>query len=516
MRLRISLAVAALAAGLAVAGAPGEPGPAAAAAPGAAPPNIVVISADDQALSSFNRELMPRTFHKLIDRSTEFRSAIVSTPLCCPSRATFLSGQYGHNNGVLVNNYAFLLEKQNILPAWLQEAGYTTAHVGKYMNKYSAFQPSPESAPAGWDFWRTNLGAPKYFDFTLGEDGKVVEYRGKDNYLTNVLSVHALELARTMPEPFYLQVDHYAPHESASEENGGFARGCEGFASQSHPAEFRRFRNLRVPRPPSFNERDISDKAPARNLPRRFNERGETLLNRQYRCMAASVYGLDRAVAFVIEELTRRGVFDNTLFVFWSDNGFMFGEHRMFGKGVPYDASLRVPLVIKAPGARLPNRVDFPVSNVDLAPTLIDYAGGQPCVGTACRRLDGRSLKPLIEGQAPEWAPGRTLLFESDPVPRAHKLGGGAVKGGSSFFCAYAGLWDAKHSYVHSVFQNKRTRECEQKIERKMFDLEADPWQLRALGPKQAKAKRLYWDRLLLERLHCSGFDGAGGAPPCP
>lgn len=509
MRAGITLLRAAALAGMFIAGAAGHQSAAAAMSP--AKPNIVVISADDQALSSFNRELMPRTFHKLVDRSVNFENAIVATPLCCPSRAAFLTGQYGHNNGVLVNNYAFLRDKQSILPAWLKEAGYTTAHVGKYLNKFALFEPKPESAPTGWDFWRTNVGGPTYFDFTLGEDGRLVSYSGRDNYLTNVLSVHALELARELPEPFYLQVDHYAPHESGT----GFARGCEGFASQSHPAEFRRFRNLRVPRPPSFNERNTRDKARGRNFPSRFGRKGRSRLTGQYRCMAASVHGLDRAIAFVIDELTRRGIFDETLFVFWSDNGFLFGEHRMAGKGVPYDGALRVPVVIKPPGSKLPRSVEAPVSNIDLAPTLTDYAGALPCAGGVCRQFDGRSLRPLIEGQNPAWSQNRPLLFESDPAPRARKITGGPVKGGSTFFCAYAGLWDAKHSYIHSVFQNKKKRACENRVDRSLFDLERDPYQVRALGSRKAARKRREWDALLARTLNCAGHTGSP-APACP
>lgn len=513
MRLRFSLVVAAALAGTVIVGGTGAT--AELRELRAAQPNIVVVSTDDQALSSFNRKFMPRTFKRLVARGASFENAIVATPLCCPSRAAFLTGQYGHNNGVLVNNYGLLLDKEQILPAWLQEAGYTTAHVGKYMNKYARFQPAPEVAPAGWDWWRTNLGEPKYFNFRLAEDGAAVDYSGGDQYLTDVLASHAKQLVRSMPEPFYLQVDHYAPHESGSLRNGADASGCTGLAAQSRAADFTPFGSLKAPRPPSFDERNVSDKAPANNLPGRFGRAGRKALDLRYRCMAAAVYSFDRAMARLIDELTRRGLFDDTLFVFWSDNGFHYGEHRMAGKGTPFDESLRVPLVIKAPGSIAASASEAAVSNVDLAPTILDYAGAEPCVGDECRTLDGRSLRPLIEGETPSWSPGRALLFESDANFKARKISGAAVKGGSSFFCGYAGIWDAKHSYIYAVYQDKYARLCETEAERTLFDLENDPYQLRALGPNQAALKRSAWDALLRQHLDCAGHDGVS-APACP
>jgi arylsulfatase A-like enzyme len=116
-------------------------------------PNVVVIQTDDQALGTFTDEVMPQTVAKLQERGTTFTQAIVSTPQCCPSRAAFFTGQYAHNNGVVSNipGYPLLDKPQSVLPAWLQKAGYRTAHIGKFLNGY---QPAIVPAP-GWTRWRT-------------------------------------------------------------------------------------------------------------------------------------------------------------------------------------------------------------------------------------------------------------------------------------------------------------------------------------------------------------------------
>ena len=144
----VAMTVAALIAGMTVAGTDGS---GAAQRAGHGPnkrPNIVLVMTDDQALSQMSGEFMPNVSTLLAEPGTRFDHAYLTTPLCCPSRASLLTGQYGHNNGVLRNVYSLLRDKNNVLPVWLNRAGYVTAHLGKFMNLYRRHRPHPPQAGA--------------------------------------------------------------------------------------------------------------------------------------------------------------------------------------------------------------------------------------------------------------------------------------------------------------------------------------------------------------------------------
>src|SRR4051794_4834500 len=152
-------------------------------------PNIVVIQADDETYAQLNKEVMPNTEKLLVKKGTSFTNDIATTAQCCPSRASFFTGQYAHNHGVTSNRvgYPGLIDKGNVLPVWLDHAGYNTIHIGKFMNGYDHFA-KPESAVApGWDEWRSVLteGA-QYYDYDYFVNGRVVHYGNapKDNVTT--------------------------------------------------------------------------------------------------------------------------------------------------------------------------------------------------------------------------------------------------------------------------------------------------------------------------------------------
>jgi N-acetylglucosamine-6-sulfatase len=173
--------------------------------------NVVVIVTDDQDLGTYTDRFMPRTRRLLVDHGTDFTQAVVSTPQCCPSRAQLLTGQYAHNNGVTSNDpgYPLLRHKRSILPAWLRRAGYRTIHIGKFLNGYGESE-GLKKAP-GWDRWLT-LAAASYSDPSFSINGSLRRYQ---RYLTGILSrmsVRAVKRYSPRRRPFYLQVDHYAPH----------------------------------------------------------------------------------------------------------------------------------------------------------------------------------------------------------------------------------------------------------------------------------------------------------------
>jgi N-acetylglucosamine-6-sulfatase len=368
-------------------------------------PNVVVIETDDQTLESLR--IMPNVQNLLAARGVTFDSSFVSYSLCCPSRATFLTGQYAHNHGVFGNfppegGYDNL-DASNTLPVWLQKAGYATVHVGKYLNGFGARDET--EIPPGWTEWHGSVEARTYFYYgvRLNEDGVLTTYATE--YTTDLYAQKAVEIVRrraASPQPFFLWVAFVAPH-------SGVPRlpGAPFFSPRPAPRHVGRFAQEPPPASPAFNEEDVSDKpAFVRDLPP-LDAASIAEIQQRYRLELESLLAVDEAVGEIVTALAASGELDNTLIVFTSDNGYMHGEHRIPSeKVVVYEPSIRVPLVMRGPGIPAGLHLSQPVSNIDLAPTLVDLANATPD-----RTMDGRSLLPLFKDPGLQW--GRDLLFEA-------------------------------------------------------------------------------------------------------
>ena len=255
-------------------------------------PNIVLIQTDDQAPATLVPEAMPNLFGRMIPRSTSFSDYVVTTPLCCPSRATVMTGQYGHNNGILRNFYPDLKQKQNVLPAWLQYAGYNTAHVGKFLNAYEANDGGPAAVAPGWDLWFTELEKRRYYNWKASKNGKVRHYGfDDDDHVTRVTSDFATRWTKRLvkkKDPFFMQVDYYAPHTST----GRDTRCASGPVPE--PVDEHRFDTYPLPISESFDEGDVSDKP--KNIQDRDPIDADTAsaIERRYRCTLEALYGARR------------------------------------------------------------------------------------------------------------------------------------------------------------------------------------------------------------------------------
>jgi N-acetylglucosamine-6-sulfatase len=352
-------------------------------------PNIVVVMTDDQ--DSASMRVMDNVQHLIGGKGTTFKNSYVSYALCCPSRATYLTGQYAHNHGdldnVLPNGGYYKLDHRNTLPVWLQKAGYYTGEIGKYLNQYGA--KNPREIPPGWSEWYASYGA-QYFGFKLNENGNIVQY-GKDDYETDVLARKAVDfIHRRAPSktPFFLHVATDAPHDA-----GGANQAGRCAATAKPPPRYDgRFANEPLPTPPSFNEQDTSDKPGGiRNLPP-LSAADIADITRRYRCRLESLLAVDEGVKNILGALKDSGELDNTLVIYMSDNGFLLGEHRIKnGKVLPYEEAIRVPLLMRGPGVPQHKTVSDLVANVDWAPTILDAANASPGL-----RMDGRSLFPLM------------------------------------------------------------------------------------------------------------------------
>ena len=326
--------------------------------------NVVEIMTDDQTAASL--AYMGNVNNLLGGNGTTFDQAIDSFPLCCPSRATNLTGQYAHNHGVLHNAPPFggfiQLDGTSTLPVWLQAAGYRTMHVGRYLNGYEA----KYGIPPGWTDW---VGLPhsaafNYFAWKAFDHGVVRDYPDAAHpgeYLTDFETRKGVELiddASGGDRPFYLSLWYTAPHRGAPRDPDDPRRpGTPSPALRHRDA----YAGVRMPRPPSFNERNMYDKPQVVADRPRLSPELEAGVEENWRQENEALMAVDEGVSQIVEALRRNGQLDNTLIVFLSDNGFMHGEHRALAEKVlPYEESIRVPLVLRGPGvprARVDHRL---------------------------------------------------------------------------------------------------------------------------------------------------------------
>ena len=339
-------------------------------------PNIVVIMTDDQRMDE-PQLAMPKTLSLIAEQGTVFSNAIAHSPLCAPSRATFLTGQYAHNHRVLSNHSPeggyTKLDHSNTLPVWLQEAGYHTILVDKYLNEYG-IDSDPYEVPPGWSDWRAAISL-SYFNYTVNVNGKLREYGAKpEEYRTDVMAAHAVEAIEKAPQdqPFFMWFATIAPHVDVND-------CCDSpTPAPRHDGAFSDWKPNGVP--PSFNEKDVSDKPTYISEQNRLKKDHRKELLRKEQKRLESLLAVDDLVERVINAVAARGELEKTLFVFTSDHAYMMGEHRIdgFHKKVPYEESIRVPLFVRGPWVQQGATLTHFVSNQDMAGTIAAFAGATP------------------------------------------------------------------------------------------------------------------------------------------
>ena len=367
----------------------------------ASAPSILLIVTDDQRWDTL--WAMPRVRALISDEGTTFDNAFVVNSLCCPSRSSILTGNYSHTTGVYRETPPFgafpSFRDGSTIATWLRSKGYSTALFGKYIDGYQ-HAALTGYVPPGWDRWVAFVRS-KYQDYKLTVDGAIQSYGSTPaDYSTNVLGGFADRFIRQTAGPIFVEFAPAAPHAPATPES----RFAGSFAS------------LPPWRPPSFDERDVSDKpsyiqdtpaldAEARSAVDQFRQD-------QYRTLLS----VDQQVQVLINALRDTGRLHNTLIIFTSDNGLSWGEHRWVKKEVPYEESIRVPLVVRfdpLTASDAPQRSAALALNIDIAPTIADVAH-------VPASTDGRSLLPLLSDPASaDWR--RRFLIEhmegKNPVP---------------------------------------------------------------------------------------------------
>jgi N-acetylglucosamine-6-sulfatase len=427
-------------------------------------PNIIFVLADDLDFASAQK--MPNLRSLLAEEGVTFEGAFASYPICCPARATILTGLYSHNHNVKGNKRPaggfekFVSEghEERTIAARLQEEGYRTALIDKYLNGYGTSDPS-YVAP-GWDEWYAKPGRFEYYDYELNVNGELVSYGSEEeDYLTDVLSEHANDFVRRAAaedEPFFAYVAPTAPHSPATP-----AERHEGVFSDEE-----------APRPPSFGEEDVSDKPAWVQDLEPVSEREASRIDERYRERLESMLAVDEMVASLVKELEAVGELDNTYIFFTSDNGFHLGTHRLgHGKKTPYEEAVHVPLFVRGPEIPAGTKMEDLVLDTDLAPTLAELGGLEGF------EADGRSLLPLMRGEDPSWRSavlleafldGRSARAGEDEQAEDEKVAGkDRGEGSRTDQTAFTAVRTKTHKYVEH-----------ENGEKELYDLEADPYEL--------------------------------------
>jgi arylsulfatase A-like enzyme len=344
-------------------------------------PDVVLVITDDQRSETLQH--MRSLRRQMIHRGVRFRSAFVPNPSCCPSRASFYTGDYSHTNGVWKNRgpeggvRAF--DASSTLATWLQGAGYRTGLFGKYMNGYT----DASIVPPGWSEWFAFLSGDgrAYYGFNASRNGALASF--SDNvYSTTETYERVSAFIRSTPQhqPLFAVWTPIAPHRPFTAE--------ERYVDAA----------IDVPRwrPPNYNERDVSDKPKWVRRNGRLDAEARDAIDADRLGQYRTLLSVDDGIAQIVRELRRTGRLSNTLLVFTSDNGLMWGEHRLTRKAVPYDGASHVPLVVRYDPLTKDRRgasAASLVGNIDIAPTIMDLAGLTPP-----SPVDGVSLVSVLDG----------------------------------------------------------------------------------------------------------------------
>ena len=411
-------------------------------AAGAAQPNILFIFSDDHAchaLSCYGSRVN-QTPHldRLASGGARFVNSFVTNSVCTPSRATLLTGQYSHKNGVPVFN-AFDGSRDHVAKR-LQAAGYHTGMIGKW-------HLGPD--PTGFDRWIVLPGQGSYWNPGFFVPGGKLSIKG---HCTDIIGDLGIEFLKTRPKdkPFFLMVHHKAPHRMWQPDERNQAKFKEAvFAEPATLFDDYATRPAALPTNRQTIARDLSPadlkQPPPASLTGRELVRWK--YNRFMQDYLACVQGVDDNVGKVIAYLDEAGLTDDTIVIYTTDNGWYMGDLGLYDKRLMYEAGLRTPLLARGPGIKSGIAPEQFVANIDLAPTFLDLAG-LPVPDS----MQGRSLVPLLRGETPaNWRTSVYYRYYDSPGPHHTQQ--------------HYGVRTASHKLIH--FFNKGAYE--------LFDLQSDP-----------------------------------------
>ncbi|WP_245574062.1 sulfatase family protein [Amycolatopsis nigrescens] len=457
-------------------------------------PNIVFVLVDDmdQGLVRF----MPH-LQQLQKQGVTFSNFTVTDSLCCPSRSSILTGKFPHNTGVFTNKppdggfEVFHREQErDTIGTQLQQAGYRTGFLGKYLNGY---QPADKLGgdrpfvPPGWHEWAVAGNGYPGYDYQLNVNGNLVEHGDEPgDYLTDVLAGRGNDFIRhsgATGEPFFLEVAPFVPHTP----------------STPAPRDVNEFPGLTAPRDPSFNEPDRSDKPEwLRQRPPLTPDQLATL-DPAFRKRAQSLQAVDDMLAGFQQTLAATGQADRTQIVFSSDNGYHLGQHGLLqGKQTAFSTDVNVPLIAAGPGIPAGRTVDQTVENIDLRPTFAELAGAPPSPD-----VDGQSFAGLLRGDPAPSAKNVALVEHHGPNNGKHDPDRQAPASGNP--PTYTAIRTTEGNYVEYTTG-----------EREYYDRARDPYELDNTYPALSPGQQAALHDTLTRLAQCRGTAQCAAAAHLP
>lgn len=368
-------------------------------------PNIVFILIDDQAWNVLGKDgrytfMKTPNLDQLSREGLVFENAFVTTSLCSPSRACFMTGSYAHTNGVYINSYSDPDPDVPLLPKVLQEAGYETAFLGKWHMKRGA---NPRE---GFDYWLSFDGQGKYIDPPLNENGREFIEKG---YMTDILTDYAMRwIKKPREKPFCLFLWHkavHAPFTPAPRDSDAFPNALipeydNWYDTMEGKPEWLRRGWLYGVHNKVWYESE-GKPVPEKIEPRPWDPRNPRFMN-YLRAMLA----VDQSVGNMMNCLEELNILDNTILVFASDNGFFLGSHQRGDKRLMYEESIRIPLIVRYPELiKAGSKNSDMILNIDIAPTLIELAGAEVPAD-----MQGMSFVTLLKNENAEWR--KSFMYE--------------------------------------------------------------------------------------------------------